>query len=228
MSNKIIGVTPRINKTETNTFLRVHRNYIDRLIQNGLTPIIITPNSNLDCVMPLCSGFLIIGGDDFDPIMYGENNDLNLSKEIEPEMDELDHIIINYAMSHHVPLLGICRGHQALAAVLGKKLYQDIDYCHLSHPHDGIYHEVTKITNYGLATKLPEKFISNTYHHQAINEVPDGFVVLFQNHDVIEAIEHTSLPIIGIQWHPERMETAESKVIFDYFYQKVCEYEQNN
>lgn len=228
MANKIIGVTPRINKTETNTFLRVHRNYIDKLIQNGLTPIILTPNSNLDAVMPLCSGFLVIGGDDFDPAMYGENNDLNLSKDIDHEMDELDYKIINYAIVNQVPLLGICRGHQALAAVLGKKLYQDLDHCHLLHPHDGIYHEVTKVTNFGLATKLPDKFISNTYHHQAINEVPLGFVVLYQNHDVIEAIEHTVLPIIGIQWHPERMDTEESRVIFNYFYNKVCAYEQNH
>ncbi len=228
MNNKIIGVTPRINKTDKNTYIRVQRNYIDKLVKLGLNPIILTPQSNLDIIMPLCSGFLVIGGDDFDPILYNEDNSQNLSREINVEMDHLDKIVTNFAIEHQIPLLGICRGHQALAAVLGKKLYQDIDFEHLSHPHDGIYHEVTKVTNFGLASLLPDKFITNTYHHQAIKEVPEDFVVLFKNHDIIEAIEHTKLPIIGIQWHPERMDTNESTIIFNYFLSKINAYEQNN
>lgn len=228
MLNKIIGVTPRINRNETNTYIRVQRNYVDQLTKLGLNPIILTPNSNLDILMPLCSGFLVIGGDDFDPVMYNEDNSLGLSKEIDHEMDKMDKIIINYAIKHQTPLLGICRGHQALSAVFGKKLYQDINYFNLNHPFEGTLHEVTKVNNFGLAKLLPDKFTTNTYHHQATRELPDDFVELFKNHDIIEAIEHKTLPIVGIQWHPERMDTNESKIIFNYFLEKINIYEQNN
>lgn len=217
MKNKIIGVTPRINKTDSATFVRVHRNYIDKLTKLDLVPIIITPGSDLNTVLPLCDGFLIIGGDDYDPVMYNENNDQNESKEINPEMDKLDTDILNYATKNKIPVMGICRGHQAMSACFGKALYQDIESNHLEHPHNGIYHEVTKVNNFGLGKELPDKFITNTYHHQATKDLPDGFVVLYKNHDVIEAIEHETLPIIATQWHPERMDTKESDIIFNYF-----------
>lgn len=228
MLNKIIGVTTRINKTDTSTFFRVQRNYIDKLTSRGLNPIILTPQTNLDVIMPLCSGFLIIGGADYDPSYYHETNALNLSQDIDLEMDAFDQKIINYAINIKKPILGICRGHQALAALLGGSLYQDIEQEKLSHPHDDIYHNVVKINNFGLATLLPDEFKVNTYHHQAIKTLAPGFITLYQNHDIIEAIEHKTLPIIGIQWHPERMDTFESDVIFKYFADKIKDYEQNN
>ena len=217
MKNIIIGVTPRINHSDNNTFVRVHRNYIDRLTKIGLIPIIITPVSNYKKILEFCDGFLVIGGDDYNPVMYGDTNDLGLSKEINDEMDKLDQDIILYAVEKEKPVLGICRGHQGFSAVFGKALYQDIESAGLNHPVTDKLHEVTKVTNIGVAKLLPDKFTTNTFHHQATKDLPKGFAVLFKNHDVVEAIEHTTLPLLGIQWHPERMETKESDIIFNYF-----------
>lgn len=213
----IIGVTPRINHNDSNTYIRVHRNYIDRLTKLNMVPIILTPGSDLDSVLDLCDGFLIIGGDDYNPKMYNETNEDNLSKEIDDEIDILDSVIINYAIKNMKPVLGICRGHQAFSAVFGCSLYQDIEKANLSHPVTDKMHEVTKVNNFGLAKELPDKFLTNTFHHQATKTLPNDFIVLFKNHDVIEAIQHKTLPLIGIQWHPERMNTNESNIIFNYF-----------
>ena len=57
MKNTIIGVTPRINHSDNNTFIRVHRNYIDKMTKIGLIPIIITPGSDYQKVLDLCDGF---------------------------------------------------------------------------------------------------------------------------------------------------------------------------
>lgn len=217
MKNIIIGVTPRINHSDNNTFVRVHRNYIDRLTKIGLIPIIITPGSNYKEILEFCDGFLVIGGDDYNPVMYGDTNDLGLSKDINDEMDKLDQDIILYAVEKEKPVLGICRSHQGFSAVFGKALYQDIESAGLNHPVTDKLHEVTKVTNIGVAKLLPDKFTTNTFHHQATKDLPEGFAVLFKNHDVVEAIEHTTLPLLGIQWHPERMETKESDIIFNYF-----------
>lgn len=217
MKQLIIGVTPRINKNETNSFIRVNRNYIDRLTSLNMIPIILTPGSNLDLVLPLCDGFLIIGGDDYNPTLYNETNENNLSKDIDDEIDAIDIKVINYAVNNEKPILGICRGHQALSAVFGYKLYQDIEKANLIHPVCDKLHEVTKVNNFGLATLLPDSFITNTFHHQATKTLSNDFVVLFKNHDVIEAVQHKTLPIIGIQWHPERMNTKESDIIFNYY-----------
>ena len=48
--------------------------------------------------------------------------------------------------------------------------------------------------------------ITNSAHHQGIGAVGDGLLVAQYSHDfVIEAIYHERLPILGVQWHPERM-----------------------
>ncbi|MEI3526698.1 MAG: gamma-glutamyl-gamma-aminobutyrate hydrolase family protein [Bacilli bacterium] len=67
----------------------------------------------------------------------------------------------------------------------------------------------------------------NSYHHQSVKDLPDGFITTFVNQDVIEAIEHQTLPLIGIQWHPERFYTNESKIIFDYFFDLIKEYKNS-
>ena len=66
-------------------------------------------------------------------------------------------------------------------------------------------HYVTKVSNTKLTSLLPESFLVNSYHHQSVKDLPDGFITTFVNQDVIEAIEHQTLPLIGIQWHPERL-----------------------
>lgn len=174
----------------------------------------------------MCDGFIIIGGDDINPKFYNENNDNNLSKGIEEITDSIDQKILNYAISHHIPTLGICRGIQAMAAFMNGSLYQDIYFANLNHPQENKKHYVTKVSNTKLTSLLPESFLVNSYHHQSVKDLPDGFITTFVNQDVIEAIEHQTLPLIGIQWHPERFYTNESKIIFDYFFNLIKEYKK--
>lgn len=219
MKNLIVGVTARIHDEETNTYVRVHKQYLDNLTNRGMTPIIICPHLH-ESILPLCDGFLVIGGDDIDPTLYGENNNDNLSKDIRPYLDELDTAVIKYAMANQKPILGICRGIQSLSAVNGKKLYQDIPTANLNHPHEGKYHMVKKVASAPLSDKLPDEYQVNTFHHQCVKELPEGFVVTFKNGDVIEAIEHTTLPYFGFQWHPERLNDNQTDIIFNHF--KEC------
>ena len=66
----------------------------------------------------------------------------------------------------------------------------------------------------------------NSAHHQAVENIAEGFKVAAISPDdgVIEAFEHTELPIIGVQFHPERMclknarnDTVCGLGIFEYF-----------
>ena len=88
----------------------------------------------------------------------------------------------------------------------------------LDNPHEGIYHNVTKVENFGIAKLLPDEFKVNTYHHQCPKDLPKGFKKLFVNYDIIEMIEHESLPILATQWHPERIDSNESRIIMKYFF----------
>lgn len=229
MNQKFIGVSPRFNidSTSGQRFIKINMDYIKQIVSYNYTPLILFDCEDFENNLKLCSGFLILGGNDINPIYFNENNNLELSKGIDEITDELDRRIITFAKENKVPTLGICRGHQALAAFLGGSLHQDINHANLNHPENEKKHYVTKVANTNLTNLLPDNFLVNTFHHQAVNLLPEGFITTLMNGDVIEAIEHKDLPLIGVQWHPERYYTNESKIIFDYFYDQVKIFEQN-
>lgn len=230
MNKLVIGISPRyvLNEGSTVKYLKVNSDYIKTITDRGGFPLVLIDEDSLEETMKVCDGFLVIGGDDIDPCCYGENNDLNLSKDIDQDVDRIDKKIIEFAIKHNIPTLGICRGIQAMAAFLGGTLHQDIKTANLKHPENEKKHMVSRINMTNLSKLLPDSFLVNTFHHQSVNKVPDGFVVTYMNEDVIEAMEHQTLPFIGIQWHPERYYTDESKIIFDYFFDRVKEYGKNN
>lgn len=230
MKQFIIGVSPRFTTNEKTgyQFVQINMDYIKQITNRGGIPFILTPSDNLSQQLDMCDGILLIGGDDINPMYYGENNEQGLSKGISEMEDETDKKIIQYVFSKGLPTMGICRGIQDFAAFLGGSLYQDLEASHLSHPEQEKKHMVEKITNAPLSSQLPNTFLVNSFHHQAVNQIPDGFVATFKNGDVIEAIEHTTLPFFGVQWHPERYYTKESEVMFNYFWEKIHVYRKNN
>lgn len=229
MNKKIIGISPRfsIHAGALVNYLKINSDYLQQILNRNGFPLVLIDEETLDETLPQCDGILIIGGDDIDPKYYNENNDKQQSKDIDEYTDRVDQKIITYAVEHGIPTLGICRGLQAMAAFLGGSLHQDIKDAGLNHPSEDKKHQVTRVNSTILTDLLPDSFLVNTYHHQAIKNVPDGFIVTYMNHDVIEAIEHKALPILGVQWHPERFYTKESEIIFDYFFKKIDEYGKN-
>lgn len=231
MNYPIIGISPRFSKEEKSgySFLKINQDYITQIVNRGAIPLILLPSDGFEELISKCDGFLIIGGDDINPTYYGEKNEEGLSKGIDSLTDAIDQKIIQYATTHQIPMLGICRGIQAFAAFMGGTLHQDLATKQIAHPVPfEKKHYVTRVNETSLTRLLPEKFLVNTFHHQAVNQIPDGFIAIYQNVDTIEAIEHVHLPIVGVQWHPERYYTAESAIIFDYFMEKVNEYRKNH
>ncbi len=230
MKKQYIGISPRyiLANENTATYLKIYDAYTKQIIDRNFIPLVLFDGPCFDELIKMCDGFLILGGDDINPTVYGENNDLNLSKDIDDNQDITDKKILDYAVKHKVPTFGICRGIQSIAAMLGGTLHQDISYANLYHPASEKKHMVTKVANGPVSSLLPDIFETNTFHHQCVNKVPEDFIVTYVNGDVIEAIEHKTLPMFAVQWHPERYYTKESEIMFDYFKQKVIEYGKNN
>lgn len=215
MKKKIIGVTPRI-LTENNVEKEfVNRRYLKPLHERGFNTLLLTAeNPALEEILSLCDGFLITGGNDIDPTYFGQTNEENKSKHVRQEIDEVDRAVVEFALKHEKPLLGICRGYQAINIFLGGTLFQDIGSSHTSIKEN---HEVFTVPN--RLIPFEDQILVNSYHHQALDKIADDLVIIARHTDgITEAFVHQKLPIFAVQWHPEiNKDSKESKLIFDTF-----------
>jgi len=106
-------------------------------------------------------------------------------------------------MLDRIPVLGVCLGHQALAAVLGATVGSADRLMHgKSSP---VYHDGRT-----LFEGLPNPFEAGRYHSLAVSEgsLPDDLAVTgYTSEGEIMAIRHRSLPVEGVQFHPESVLT---------------------
>ncbi|MBR3612843.1 MAG: membrane dipeptidase [Bacteroidaceae bacterium] len=210
----IIGITANYTNERLSTLAE---GYYASVLAAGGSPVIVPPYANRDALVELLStldGLLLSGGADIDPRYMGEEPRYDLLHTINPTRDEQELMLTLLAVDRGLPILGICRGIQTLAAALGGSVHQDI-YAALGSNllnHDqaeerGVAtHWVNIEEGSRLAKIFGEKSLFvNTFHHQAVSRVPQGFAVSAVAIDgVIEAMEATDgRSIIGVQWHPE-------------------------
>ena len=159
-------------------------------------------------------GFIFSGGGDIDPKHYGEE-DHGCCKKISEIRDTFELSLIRYVREFNKPVLGICRGLQVMAVAVGATLWQDIPSetgSQVTHAkNNGEIPHFVRTDGYLRDIVGADIIQTNSYHHQAIDKLGKGLkaVAWSENGKIIEGIEHESLPIFAVQWHPERMvETA--------------------
>ena len=177
-----------------------YRNYSAALTAAGAIPVIIS-----DHIVPdSCQALLLPGGGDIFGSLPAEET-----------------AVIRSFVESGRPILGICRGMQALNVYFGGTLYDDIPG-HRTHGTDVIH--ATSASGL-IASLLGSSPVVNSNHHQAVDRLGDGLVVCQRSEDgSIEAFVHETLPVLGVQWHPEREsfekkrdDAADAAPIFRYF-----------
>ncbi len=112
--------------------------------------------------------------------------------------DETEARMIGYAVTHELPLLGVCRGMQMMVCHFGGALVQRVGHVATTHP----------ITPLSSTINLPLRSGPvNSFHNWVVESsgVPPHFEILATSDDgAVEAIRHTTLPHAGVMWHPER------------------------
>lgn len=188
--------------------------FVDLLVQLGAIPL---PIANVPAAAQLvanCQGLLLTGGGDFDPGQFGWPDAGTNWDTVSRERDQTELSAILQAISLQLPIFGICRGAQAMALAMGGTLVQDIGRAFpatpITHfqtePRFQTSHRVYPAANSRLAQIVGTSALPvNSFHHQAIAEMPPGWTVSARSDDgLIEAIEQDHAPWrIGVQWHPE-------------------------
>lgn len=152
-------------------------------------------------------GLILAGGSDISPELYGDiNNGLSVGMDLEREKS--DKIMADAFIKAGKPVLGICRGMQMLNVLFGGTMIQDLgDKCAVHTPENGVdkSHAVDIEKGSVLFEIYGESAEVNSAHHQALKDVAEDFTVTARAKDgTVEAIEHKTLKIFGVQWHPER------------------------
>jgi len=111
--------------------------------------------------------------------------------------------VVHAAAESGMPLLGVCLGHQAIAEAFGARVDHAPELMH--GMVSDVHHDGT-----GLYAGLPDPFAAGRYHSLAI--LPDSLpaelaVTSRTDSGVIMGVAHRTLPIVGVQFHPESVLT---------------------
>ncbi len=232
--SKIIGIPCWTEGRDSNSFHEVNNSFAELIIKAGGVPLILPQVDNevvLDGYMDILDGLLLVGGSDISPFYYGEGPDRYLESTT-PKRDKVEFYILEKAIAKKIPILGVCRGMQLINIHFGGDLYQDIysqiDYAlnHSDRDRKGImyFHEINIEKDSDLHDVFGSKLMVNTFHHQAIKKLAEGFKTTALSPDgLIEAMEYEEGQfIMAIQFHPEFPEhNKDFKNIFKFFVEKL-------
>ena len=194
-------------------------NYQNALTQLGAGCLFLTDREPEDA-----DALVLPGGGDIDPALFGEAN--HGSRIIEPVLDRRQLALLDQYAKRGLPVLGICKGMQLINVCLGGGIIQDLPTAR-SHAYVGRDQIHPSFSQKGsiLHSLYGESFPVNSAHHQGISEPGEGLAVIQRAPDgVAEAVVHRRLPLIGVQWHPERMcfshrrpDTPDGSRLLSYF-----------
>jgi putative glutamine amidotransferase len=154
-------------------------------------------------------GIVITGGHDVDPVLYAQEP--AVEPRYDSQRDEFESTMIQRAMDHHLPLLGICRGTQLLNVNRGGSLHQELRSRRQHTPNRWsvlpIKHMTLKTDSQLYQIMGRDHVRINSLHNQGIDRLGDNLVVSARDRDdIIQAIESDDHDfLIGVQWHPEFM-----------------------
>jgi putative glutamine amidotransferase len=212
--------------------------YMRAVERAGGLPVVLPPLA-LEGVAPLLdrlSGLCLSGGPDLDPQGYGEAAHPHLGP-TEPDLDAFELAVARAADARRMPILGICRGAQALNVARGGTLHQhlaDVTDGSIEHrqsaPGREATHAVRVAPGSRLAAVLGRTEIEvNSFHHQAADKLGEGLrAVAWAPDGTVEGIEAEDGALhLGVQWHAETLvDRPEQLALFSALVEEALAFER--
>ena len=154
-------------------------------------------------------GICLAGGPDLDPVAYGALERHPELGSTNAEHDAFELAVARAADAAGLPMLGICRGAQALNVARGGTLRQHVAG-HRQTELAGTPTQRVAVSPDSLlaaVTGAGETLEINSFHHQAVDVLGAGLRVVARAADgTVEAVEDPARPfVLGVQWHAETL-----------------------
>ena len=194
----------------------VSMHYMQAVEAAGGAPLMLPLTQSADVlnqILDVCDGLLLTGGFDVDPSWFGEEPHAKI-EQINPLRDHTEMILTKDALQRDMPIFGICRGMQVLNVAAGGSLVQDIP---AQMGENTLLHFQKLTEEYPSHSIMVEpgswlhhltgedKVRVNSYHHQCVKDMADGFkVTAYAPDGVPEAMSSEAHTFVhAVQWHPE-------------------------
>ena len=220
----VVTVAQAARQDEPEIAQRKNELYAASLARQGASPVVLDSSATVAqraAAFATMDGLMLSGGADLDPAGYGRPN--QGASAIEPDRDGLEAEAWAAAQSRPVPILGLCRGFQAINTFSGGALLQHVD----DHAGPSWGHGPARTHRLRVApgTRLARILFPtnarggvvevNSYHHQAVRaaDLAPGLVAsawaASPAGDLVEGLESADGRfIMGVQCHPERSEST--------------------
>lgn len=224
----LIGITPQVDPDSG--ILKLHPNYFSALAHSGAQGVLLPLTEDpmqLEQFAERLDGFLLSGGPDPHPALYGELP-IPGCRRIDPVRDHMECALLKAVLRRKKPVFGICRGIQILNVALGGTLWQDLSVqmpASALHEQQPPYtmpiHPVELMPGTILERCMGKRQWVNSMHHQAVRTVAPGLCAAAVAPDgVVEAICGQGMPfLVAVQWHPEFLFSvdASARALFHAF-----------
>jgi putative glutamine amidotransferase len=194
--------------------LSLRLTYTQAVQEAGGIAVVLPTHGFVDDVAPLLDrldGLLFSGGPDLDPATYGHERHPRLGPDVDRVSDEYELALLREATVRDLPMLGICRGMQALNVSRGGTLHQHLpDRTTLEHRQEHEPYEPAHAVTIRAGSPLHRltrhrRLEVNSFHHQAVDALGKRLVPCAHAPDgTIEALFDPQLRFcLGVQWHAE-------------------------
>ena len=142
------------------------------------------------------NGIILSGGGNLSPSFPKNSNDNSSFDNIDLEREKIEKKLLDFSLSTKVPLLGVCRGMQAIGKYFGVKLISVTKHVNTRH----------KLNYFCPILKKEINKTVNSFHNFGFSQssIPTELKIVASHMNIVEKFVHKEKKIVGLMWHPER------------------------